>query len=186
MARPHAPASPSKRSDEATFDRLSNGDIDVVFWGARPPAAPFHSAELFRETQVGAVGMQHPLVDRIRSADVNLADYLAYPHLRVNYAAGIPSMVDTALAQLDRVRRIAVETASFGDNIALLRRTQLILTLPSRLFRDSVTKFVVTFPLPFEVPDFVYYLLWHNRSETDPGAIWLRNQIIGAVKEQVF
>ena len=171
--------------DETTFDRLSNGDIDAVFWGARPPEAPFCSVELFRETQVGAVGTRHPLVDKIRAADVSLADYLAYPHLRVNYAAGIPSLVDMALTSLDRARRIAVETASFGNNIALLRDTQMVLTLPSRLFRNSEPGLVVTFALPFEVPDFVYHLLWHRRTETDPGAVWLRNQIIGAVQERL-
>ena len=167
--------------DASVFEQLAKGEIEVAFWGTTPPLAPFISFELFRETQVGAVGVGHPLAAKARSGDVSLADYMSSLHWRVNYAASIPTLVDTTLNAMGLSRRIALETTGFGGDTALLRGMSLILTLPSRVFNGPAREGIHLFPLPFAVPDFVYYLVWHPRTEADPGSRWLRSRIIEAL-----
>jgi len=166
--------------DGSVFEKLAKGEIEAVFWGTTPPPEPFVATELFRETQVGAVGAQHPLAAKARSGEVSLEDYMSSMHWRVNYAASIPSLVDTTLDGMGLTRRIALETTSFGGDTSLLKNASLMLTLPSRVFNAAADEGVVLFALPFSVPDFVYYLIWHPRTRSDQGSRWLRTQIIDA------
>lgn len=172
--------------DASSLEQIAKGEIEALFWGTTRPPKPFVVSELFREKQMGAISARHPLAARARSGSLSLEDYLSYKHWRVNYAASVPNLIDTTLEVMGVARRISVETATFGGNTALLEGAPLILTLPSRVLGGSVGKDVVVFPLPFVVPDFVYYLVWHPRTERDPGSAWLRSQIIRTVQQGTF
>ncbi|WP_159392790.1 LysR family transcriptional regulator [Methylobacterium sp. C1] len=183
-AAPHASFA-FEAVDASVFEHLAKGEFEAVFWGTTPPADPFVVTELFREPHVGAVGSHHPLAAQARSGTVGLEDYLSFPHWRVNYAASMPSVIDQTLNDMGRVRRVALETASFGSNTALLDDARLILTLPSRVFKGKNRDDVIVFSLPFASPEFIYYLIWHPRSKSDPGSLWLRSQLIREVEKEL-
>lgn len=163
---------------EATLDALSSGTLDAAFWGAEPPGAPFEAAELFRERFVVVTAQDHPVA---RAAGTNgrmaLDAYLDHPHARVAIAGSSPSPVDVALGRLGLERRIVATAPGFASLLALLDRTPLIATAPSRLALSDVGRRFATFPLPFDAPPFSYWLLWHRRRSGDAAHRWLRTMI---------
>ena len=161
------------------LDQLAGGELDLTFWGTAAPKAPFRSAELFRETHVAVVDAEHPLAKKAKRAAVTLDDYLGFPHLRINYADTVPSPTDLALAGIGRKRNVAVVTANLAGRALSLKGTSLIATLPSRVIGSYDSKAFVTFPLPFQVTELAYYMVWHARGESDPASAWLRRMILG-------
>lgn len=166
--------------DGSVFDRLSDGRLDVTFWATDPPGAPFIDRELFRETHVVVVGSSHPLACSGCLGKLDLEDYLAYPHLRVNFTMMIPNPIDTALSAIGRTRHIALETAHLAAASSILRATPLVLTVPSRLLPVVGTKGLAVYPMPLQVREFVYRVIWHRWADREPGSIWLRERIVEA------
>lgn len=169
-----------RQIDGDTLDDLENGSLDVAFWGPPPRLGPFRSAELFRERHVGVLDGRHPLAGKARRNAVTLEDYLAFPHAVVTLGIHRPSPVDTVLGRSGRERSVAVVTPSSLSSVAALRGTRLIGSIPSRLVEAGVTGGLVTFELPIDDHEYPYSLVWHPRTDDDPGSAWLRD-LIGAV-----
>ncbi|QRM34298.1 LysR family transcriptional regulator [Microvirga sp. VF16] len=164
--------------DESVYDLLADGRLDVAFWATDPPGDPFSSAELFRETHVVVVGSHHPLAQGNHRRSLSLEGYLAYPHLKVNFTTTIPNLIDTALSAIGQSRSVALETAHLAATAAILRATPFVMTIPSRVLNAIGSEGLTTYPVPFDVPDFVYRVLWHRWADREPGSIWLRDQIV--------
>jgi DNA-binding transcriptional LysR family regulator len=66
-----------------------------------------------------------------------------------------------------------------------LNNTDLIATLPSQIVQTFVEVWQLhASPLPFEMPGFSVDLLWHTKSDRDPGHRWLRNLIAQICPEE--
>lgn len=166
-----------------TLSDLETGDLDCAFWGAAVPEAPWCSRSLFGERLVGAMGRAHPLAARAAAGRITLDDYLAHPHVVVSLRDPSPSIVDTTLASLGLSRRVAVRTTSFASNLATLAGTDLIASVPSRLAAAMDPDAVIVFEVPLDLPPIDYRLVWHRRTDTDPGAAWLRRTIFDCVAD---
>lgn len=165
-----------------TLASLETGDLDCTFWGATPPEAPFLCRPLFQEHFVGLVGCRHPLSKKARRGTLTLDDYLAYPHAVTQFRISVPSPIDAALARLGRSRTIGFASPNFASNVASLRKTDMILTIPSRLASHLVDQKMLQFDLPIEIPSFSYSLVWHRRTDADPACNWLRELAIKAAR----
>jgi DNA-binding transcriptional LysR family regulator len=166
--------------DADLLPRLENGQLDIAFVGASHPDGPFVSRELFRERFVGLVCQRHPLAVKAGQGALTLKDYLAYPHVAVTFRDPRRSPTDAKLAELGKARRVAMVTPNFAANIASLRGTDLIMSLPSRLGSVANEQGLVLFKLPIEVPEFPYLMSWHRRSDDDPAMMWLRDLVVKA------
>lgn len=160
-----------------TLTDLESGELDCAFWGAAMPPAPWCGRSLFAERLVGAMGRSHPLADKAAVGRIELDDYLAHPHVVVSMRDPSPSIVDTTLADLGLTRRVAVRTTSFVSNLSMLAGTDLIASVPRRLATAMDPEVVVVFEIPLELPPIDYRLVWHRRTDTDPGVAWLRRVI---------
>ncbi len=162
---------------EQILAQLESGELDCSLWGAQTPRPPFLSQELFREHFVGLVSARHPLAVEACQGTLTLDDFLAHPHMMVTFRDPRLSPVDAALEALGRRRRVAVIAPNFASNIASLSGTDLIMCLPSRLANSISSPDLIHFPLPLEVPDYPYSLIWHERTDGDPTCAWLRRLI---------
>ncbi len=162
---------------EAIKTQLANGELDIAFWGASPPPPPFLSQELFREHFIGLICARHDLAVRAGQGNVTLDDYLSYSHVMVTFRDPRQSPIDAGLAKLGKSRRIAVSTPNFASNVASVRGTDLIMSLPARLAGSADQRDLVAFVLPLDIPDYAYSIIWHRRSDGDPAMIWLRNLV---------
>jgi hypothetical protein len=99
------------------------------------------------------------------------------------------SPIDACLAGLGSHRAIAVTTPNFASNVASIKGTDLIMSLPSGLasntglgdtgLRDTGLRDVVQFDPPLDVTDHPYSIIWHARSDQDQAMIWPRGIAVG-------
>ncbi|MDV6329535.1 LysR family transcriptional regulator [Asticcacaulis sp. 201] len=157
--------------------KLETGEMDCGFWGITPPGPKLHVRTLAMERFVGVICSAHPLADKARAGAVRLEDYLAYPHSGVHFMNVGPGPVDQALADLGYERKVIVSAPSFANNLACLSGTDIIASAPLKL--TNITPFfnLVTFELPFPMPEYPYLLIWHERTHADPASQWLRDII---------
>ncbi len=163
---------------EASLAQLAAGDLDIGFQGGSAPPPPILSQELFRERFIGLICARHALAVRAGQGKLTLDDYLCFPHVMVSFRDPRQSPIDAVLSRLGKSRRIAVATPNFASNVASLRGTDLIMSLPARL-AGSHQQDLVQFELPVDVPSYPYSVIWHQRSNSDPAMNWLRGLAFG-------
>ncbi|CAO3449909.1 Transcriptional regulator, LysR family [Azospirillum argentinense] len=159
---------------ENTLGQLAAGELDCTFWGLQPPESPYLSQFLFHDSFIGFCCADHPLMELIEEG-ISLDEYLHYPHAIAQFRASSLSPIDVFLKGIGRHRTIALRSPSFMSNITAIVGTKMIATLPSRLEMIALSQGLLSFPLPFLIPNFNYSLVWHRRTEADPSGIWLRS-----------
>jgi DNA-binding transcriptional LysR family regulator len=86
---------------------------------------------------------EHPLANK----EMNLQDFLAYPHLRL-YLPGLTrentSMVDDVLGQYGVHRQIALETTQFASAVGVLTRTDSLLVANAGFEEGGLYKELIT------------------------------------------
>ncbi|WGD30576.1 LysR family transcriptional regulator [Ancylobacter sp. WKF20] len=164
--------------DEARIiDEFERGDIDLALM--TPEAAPpeLHFRALFDEHYVGVLREGHP--DAPGPA-LGLARFCALDHVLVSFAGDrFRGVVDTALAAQRLERRVVVTLSSFLALLQLVRSTDLIATVPSRLVAGVPG--LATFPPPLAIPGFTKLAVWHARTHRSPAHRWVRAQLAEAV-----
>ncbi|WP_246704292.1 LysR family transcriptional regulator [Rhizobium sp. P38BS-XIX] len=159
-------------------EHLENGDVDL-FVGAAEDAAPdLIGQTLFQEEFVTAQRKGHPRGLK----PVSLDEFCEAEHLLVSTSGGhFSGMIDGALAEMGRERRVSVSIQSYALAPLVLSNTNCICTLPRRFlqrFEDTLDLFAA--PLPLAV--FSVNIFWHPRMRTDPAHKWLRKVVADAAK----
>ena len=131
----------------------------------------FHHQTLFQATQVCMLRADHPDI----RGSLSLTQYLAATHVVVEPPGRGPGVVEKALSKARLERRIAVRLPNISPGPSIVRRTRHIMTVPAQigLFQDAMAG-VTLLPLPFEVEAMDIRVLWHERTDGDPGTRWLR------------
>lgn len=157
-------------------DALASGRLDLAL-GVRmnvPPGAM--TQKLFSDHFSCAVRKDHP-VKRL-----TLARFVELSHLFIAPGGTPGGPVDTALAELGLSRRIAARTFSFLSAPAILARTDLILTAPTRILEQAVAPYQLRMlPCPLELPEMSLHMMWHPRMHADPAHAWFRGLLARAV-----
>jgi DNA-binding transcriptional LysR family regulator len=161
--------------------RLESGAIDIAFVGESVAGASIERKVLFSEHFVGLVCQAHPLASKAAQGRITLANYLVYPHIAVSFGGPGQSPIDTSLKARGKSRRIAITSPSFSGNLASIRGTDLIISLPALLAATVEQRGLKTFKIPLDVPDYPYFMVWHKRSNSDEAHMWLRDLIVEAL-----
>lgn len=107
-------------------DQLKKGEADFAAFVALDTDRDIHAEPIAAIAPRCYMRIDHPLVDK----EMNLQDFLAYPHLRL-YLPGLTrentSMVDDVLGQYGVHRSIALETSQFASAVGVLTRTDSLL-----------------------------------------------------------
>lgn len=168
-------------------ERLETGELDAVILAQTDAAdsaldrSPLAAAGLvrrvlFHDEWACFLRADHPaFVSRKRK--LSLQAYAALSHLMVSPAGAGDGPVDRALAQHDLTRRIALRIPHFYSALAIVARSDLVLTAPKALQRLAVRGAVASMAPPLPLAGHDVKLVWHERFTRDPGHEWLREQL---------
>lgn len=92
-------------------------------------------------------------------------------------------MIDTALAELGRERRVSVSVQSYALAPLVLGSTDLICTLPRRFLQRFEQVLDLT-QSPLELAPFEINLFWHSRMNADAAHTWLRKQVFQSARQR--
>ena len=141
--------------------------------------AQFHHERLGQSGHVCVMRQGHPLA----KGTLTLDDYCAAHHLLVSFSGRAHGLVDQALGQLKRERRVVLTVNQYFTAGRVVANSNLLTVLPaffveSTGFREKV----VTRPLPFELPGLFVDMLWHLRHDRASSHQWLREQLLDAAR----
>ena len=160
-------------------DQLAAGELDLAIAPILAGASDLHAEPLWRDRLVTLIGANNPLPLPMTLESFAAADHAVDAgHVRVDGKGKGASLVDTILAARGLQRRIAVVLPSAAGLPFVVAKTDLIATLPSRIFKDLAADprlRVVPAPLPpLEVSP---HVLWHSRTQEAPLFRWVRAMI---------
>ena len=156
---------------------LESGEVDLVV-GVGLDAVPGVRTRVLQDERFACVvRADHPRV----GADLDLDTYCGLPHALMSPTGSGLGVVDRALAELGRSRRVAVRIRSFIAAPLVVSRSDLVLTGP----RAQLRALAALAPLrllepPLALPTFQVRSYWHERSQEDPAHRWLRGAVVRA------
>jgi DNA-binding transcriptional LysR family regulator len=155
---------------EAITPKLEAGSIDLYVGIHGETERGMKAKSLFRETFSVLMRSKHPVAKKGLTPET----YVSYPHVHVSPRRERGSVVSRALSEVGLERRVAVEVPYFSLVPALLRDTNLIATVPSRLADQLARDHGLSLlPPPVKLPRFEVCMAWHPRFEREPGLLWL-------------
>jgi len=161
-------------------DALRNGSIDLDIGLAEPLAPDVKVQDLYSERYVAVVSA-HSQLGRARRLSVQ--HFCRYPHISIARARA-PTLVDDALAEIGRSRRIVAVVSTYAVASLLALESDVIVLVPSVLARHLVDRNVPVrwHEVPLELPSVTVHLRWHRRFDGDRPSRWLRNHIVASVE----
>ena len=163
---------------------LLRGDIDLAvgfFPGvaaqlSSDTSSPIRHERLYSGQYVSVMRRQHPLA----KGELTLDSYCAANHLLVSFSGRAHGLVDEALAQLHRERRILLTVNQFFTAGRVVANSDLITVLPKHLIASTGMTEALTYKeLPFAMPAVHLDMLWHERDARSPSHKWLRSHLEG-------
>ncbi len=161
---------------------LLRGDIDLAV-GFFPGVAAQLSAEtsspirherLYTGQYVCVMRRNHPLANQELTVDA----YCQANHLLVSLSGRAHGLVDEALAQLSRERRIVLTVNQFYTAGRVVATSDLITVLPRHLIASTgMSDQLIAKELPFALPPVHLDMLWHERDGRSPAHQWLRKRL---------
>ena len=154
---------------------LMQGEAELWVDVAIEELPGLNNQPLYEEGLTCLVRRNHSLASGRKGA----ATWAAARHGQVSVRGWGESPVDQKLAEMGLSRRIVVTVPSFGLAALLAATSDLVFTLPSRLARElHDARRLAAFPPPFDLEPMTTRMIWHRRSDADPRATWVREQLL--------
>lgn len=154
--------------DREDVEALREGRIDVDVGVIQRMGPEIRLQALFHDRFVGVVRPGHPLVRRVTPET-----FAAFPHVSVSRRGRFAGPIDEALAALGLSRTVAIAVANFADALAIVRMSDHVAAVPSRLTAPA-REGLHGFELPVRTDALAISLAWHPRFDADPAHRWLR------------
>jgi DNA-binding transcriptional LysR family regulator len=118
----------------------------------------------------------HPLA---ATGKLTTRRFLNARHVDVSLAGQTQPSFDSFLASRGLKRNLVATVNHYTVACDMIRASDLIGVLPSDLCKRIAPKGeLVSVRAPLEAPDRVISLFWHQRNETSPAHMWLREQLV--------
>jgi len=156
-------------------DLLDAGAIDAAI-GVPPTHVDGRilTRPVLRDQFVTIVANDHPAARR----GMSMKNYLELPHVLVSPEGELYGIVDQALAQQGKKRKLALTLPQMFAVPAIVAQTRMTATVMKRVALHSpVGSRLVLFPPPVALPEIVFDLIWHRRSDVHPAQLWFRDFI---------
>jgi DNA-binding transcriptional LysR family regulator len=152
---------------------LRDGAVDLEIGVVGKTMGPeVRTQALFHDRFIGVVRPGHPLCD----GKISAARFAAGRHVLVSRAGATRGVIDDALNGLGLAREVAVIVGGFAAGPALVRGSDLIVSVPER-HTGNLRDGLFSFPLPFDAPQITVSMLWHPRRDADPAHRLLREWV---------
>jgi DNA-binding transcriptional LysR family regulator len=149
---------------------LAAGTLDLAIGFLPALGPPVQRRALFRDPYACLMRAGHEIQSMTRKR------FLEASHVLVSYRGG-HRVIEEAFERAGI--RAALRVPHFTVVPLVLERTDLVLTLPSRVARVYERQGKLkALPLPLPIPMADVGVHWHERFEADPGNRWLREQVI--------
>ncbi|CAN5731195.1 LysR family transcriptional regulator [soil metagenome] len=173
---------------------LIRGDIDIavgffpgvvaqMIGGQGAARSPIRHERLYSGHYVCVMSKDHPLA----SKELTLDDYCNANHLLVSFSGRAHGLVDEALLQIGRERRILLTVNQFFTGGKVVANSDLLTVLPHHLIASTgITDALVWKKLPFDMPEVHIDMLWHERDARNLAHQWLRDNLINMTKQTLL
>jgi len=170
---------PMTPTEDLAEGRLDLG-IGLLPQFGSPPPSGIRAQKVIEDRFVCVVREGHPTVKK----RLELDSFCELPHALVAPRGQGGGIVDTALAKLGRQRRVALQVAHFLVAPHIVRETDLVLTLATRM-ADVLAPMLGLrrLPPPVELGGFSMWMAWHERQQADPAHAWLRAVVAQTTRE---
>ncbi|MFO0611194.1 MAG: LysR family transcriptional regulator [Polyangiaceae bacterium] len=158
---------------------LGNGDIDVLV--GMPPSVPpgCVAEELFEDEIVAVVRRGHPHAKK----SMSLAELVAYPHIHTAVVGNGHRWLDDLLAARGLARRVILTVPHLTIGAMSAARTNWVLPFPRRMANALASAFGLDVKAVGELKEgrrMATSLVWHARTDADPGARAFREVVRAA------
>jgi DNA-binding transcriptional LysR family regulator len=156
---------------DQAIDLLDAGIIDIAI-GVSPTHsdARISMRQLLLDEFVTILASDHPVARR----GMNMKTYLQLKHILVSPEGEQFGIVDLALTQIGKKRKLELTLPQMFAVPAIVARTQLTATVLKRVALSSSANHLVLFPPPIDLPMVEFNLIWHRRSDSHPAQLWFR------------
>jgi DNA-binding transcriptional LysR family regulator len=166
----------------AATDGLSSGDVDVAFAPAQAIQPGMRSTPLFEERGALLVRRDHPRVRRRLTREL----FNELPHIDVHVVLGRPGtghrVAQRGWEKAHVRRRIVLTVPYFMTAAMAAAETDCVAAVPDRLAALCTRLLPLKQVLPvFPLPTLTTVMIWHERTDADPGARFFRELVARAV-----
>jgi DNA-binding transcriptional LysR family regulator len=160
-------------------DQLATGELDLAIAPILAGAPDLRAEPLWRDRLVTLIGVNNPLPLPMTLDSFAEADHAVDAgHVQVDANGKGTSLVDAILAARGLTRRIAVVLPSSAGLPFVVAKTDLIATLPSRIFKDlAAIRGLKVVPAPLLPVEVSPHILWHPRTQNLSLLAWVRAMI---------
>lgn len=171
LQAPHVQVALVPVDDRQVQTQLERGDIDLALVTPESTPPDLHARNLFEERYVCVLREGHPCIQGRKR--LNVDQLCALDHALVSYTGGgFRGVTDEALEKLGKQRQVTLSVKSFLILPEILRASDMVAILPSRLVAGMGG--LAVFDPPFDVPGFTKVAAWHERTHRDSAHRWLR------------
>jgi len=167
---------------------LERGEVDfavgyfpdaVANLVAQGSASPIHHERLYDSQYVCVMRRANPLAGQ----ELTLDRFCEAHHLLVSFSGRPHGLVDQALTQLHRTRRIVLTVNQFFTAGRVVAGSDLLTVLPSTFiaatgYQDQL----VQKPIPLQLAGIHVEALWHMRHDRASAHQWLRARLVDAAR----
>ena len=155
-------------------DELESGKVDLAIGLLPALKAGFFQRRLFKQGYVCLMRRGHPLDKR----KISLPEFSAAEHLVVVSAGTGHGKVDELLQRGGIERSVRLTVPHYMSVGHILRRSDLIATVPERLAESLVEPFgLAKVPHPTRLPEVAINVFWHAKYLRSPANRWLRDVV---------
>ncbi|HEX4278876.1 MAG TPA: LysR family transcriptional regulator [Bryobacteraceae bacterium] len=159
---------------DRTHSLLESGEADLAVGFIPPKGAGFCGQRLFQDRFVCALRSDHPRIAKT----LTLHQFEAESHVAVTTSGTGHSIVEETIEARKIRREVGLRVPSFIGLGPIVANTDLLAILPEQLgtfFAQAGQIRLVE--VPFEIPAYYIYQLWHERLRHDPASQWFRKVI---------
>jgi DNA-binding transcriptional LysR family regulator len=156
-------------------DLLDAGAIDAAI-GVPPTHTDKRilTQHILRDEFVTILAKDHPAARR----GMSMKTFLELRHVLASPEGDQHGIVDQVLAQQGKKRSLALTLPQMFAVPGLVALTNTTATVMKRVALNSpASRRLALFPPPVPMPEIVFDLIWHHRSDNHPAQIWLREFI---------
>jgi DNA-binding transcriptional LysR family regulator len=154
--------------------QLESGEVDIAIGSFPNLFAGIREQALFAESYVCVVPRK-----LVADGDLTREAYRSAHHILVDGRplGHIHEDVERTILQEVGESRVRVVSENFLLSAHIAERSDLILTVPSRVARIVRSDATRTCRPPIDLPGFTVKQYWHDRFDREPGNMWLRSVI---------
>jgi DNA-binding transcriptional LysR family regulator len=154
---------------------MEAGRVDLALGAFDNISTSLHRRRIFRQSYVTIFRAGHPL----GRGEATLEKFLSSRHILVTNVSNSYNRVNRCLLRAGIKANVKLQVPNFAAVPYLVRGTDCIATVPSRLAQIVAAPFGLdSISPPLHLPSLDVCILWHPRFNYDEGNKWLRDLIL--------